>query len=106
MAIHELATNAVKYGALPCAQSRVEIAWRIEPDGVGEQEFVLDWSEFGVPAVRPPERRVFGTTVIERGLAHELSGSARLEFATEAIRAGLFARLSAMRFGYAPAPAS
>jgi two-component system CheB/CheR fusion protein len=106
MAIHELATNAVKYGALSSADGTIHIAWRIEPNGDGEQEFVLDWTESGGPSVRQPERRGFGTTLIERGLAHELSGSAELDFATGGLRASLRAPLSTLASGHALAVAS
>jgi len=88
MAIHELATNALKYGALSVPQGKVRIAWRVETTPA-ELQFVLDWVEQGGPPVAPPAHRGFGTTLIERGFAHELSGSATLEFAASGVRASL-----------------
>ena len=79
MAIHELATNAAKYGALSVRRGSVEVAWRIETSGE-EPSLLLHWIERGGPAVAPPGRRGVGAFLIEQGLAHELGGSARLAF--------------------------
>jgi two-component sensor histidine kinase len=79
MALHELATNAAKYGALSSPSGRVRIAWRIQ-DGPGAPRLELIWSESGGPTVTPPTRRGFGSRLIERGLAAELSGEARIQF--------------------------
>ena len=75
MAFHELSTNAVKYGALSNETGRVAISWTIE-NGVG----TLRWVESGGPVVKPPTSRGFGSRLIERGLAHDLAGEARLDF--------------------------
>jgi two-component system CheB/CheR fusion protein len=88
MAIHELATNAVKHGALSAPEGVVTISWRLETDGE-QAEFVLRWIETGGPPVVPPERRGFGITLIERGFAHELSGHATMAFEPEGVRATL-----------------
>ncbi|MBS0220124.1 MAG: PAS domain-containing protein [Proteobacteria bacterium] len=66
--IHELATNATKYGALSKEGGRVVVDWRIE-DTVKEAELVLAWREEGGPAASPPERRGFGSRLIQSGLA-------------------------------------
>ncbi len=92
MAAHELATNAAKYGALSDAAGWVEIAWGLnQPDG--SPGMWLTWSEHGGPPVDVPSRRGFGSRLIERGLAGELDGTARLDFRREGlvctIRAGL-----------------
>lgn len=92
MAIHELATNAVKYGALSVPQGTVEVTWQVEQDEDASQ-FVLEWIESGGPPVAAPLRQGFGTTLIERGFAHELSGSASIQFVTEGVRATLRAPL-------------
>jgi PAS domain S-box-containing protein len=76
LAIHELCTNAVKYGALSNDTGRVTIAWKVT-DGRTR----LVWTEFGGPPVSPPQRRGFGSRMLERALAGELGGSVTLEFA-------------------------
>jgi two-component system CheB/CheR fusion protein len=88
MAVHELATNAVKYGALSELQGKVCVTWRfLEEDG--REAFVLDWIEKDGPPVAHPTRRGFGMTVIERGFAHELGGHASVDFARDGLRARL-----------------
>lgn len=91
----------MKYGALSSADDTVDILWRIGPGEMGEQAFVLDWTESGGPSVRPPEHRGCGKTLIERGLAHGLSGSARLDLAAGGLRASRRAPLSTLAFGNA-----
>ncbi|MCR5879183.1 PAS domain-containing sensor histidine kinase [Phenylobacterium sp. J367] len=76
MALHELGTNAAKYGALSVAEGRVAVRWERE-DGALQ----LVWQERGGPPVVPPTRQGFGSRLIERGLPRELGGRARLEFA-------------------------
>lgn len=71
MALHEMATNAEKYGALSVPEGRVTIRWRIEP-GKGEPRFVLTWEESGGPPVAPPTQRGFGSRVIEDVPARKL----------------------------------
>jgi PAS domain S-box-containing protein len=80
LAFHELATNAVKYGALSSPGGRIDIAWAV--DG---EELTLDWREAGGPPVAEPQRRGFGSRLIERGLSHELGGAARLTFHREGL---------------------
>ncbi|HEY3740547.1 MAG TPA: chemotaxis protein CheB [Bryobacteraceae bacterium] len=72
--LHELGTNARKYGALSVLEARVSIEWRVD-DGHLE----IDWRERGGPAVTPPKTRGFGLNLIERGLAG-VEGSVALEF--------------------------
>jgi two-component system, chemotaxis family, CheB/CheR fusion protein len=79
LAVHELATNAVKYGALSQPSGRVEISWRID-DSVDPPELIFDWREKGGPPVKPPKRSGFGTEILERTLAFELKGRASLLF--------------------------
>ena len=83
MALHELCTNATKYGALSNAEGRVSVTWRVEPDG--EPRLRLTWRESGGPPVSPPERRGFGSRMIERALAAELQGQVRLDFRPEGL---------------------
>ena len=79
MAFHELATNAAKYGALSKAEGRALISWHIETDNQ-ESSVVIEWREVGGPIVKPPTRRGFGSRLIERGLAQELGGRARIDY--------------------------
>jgi two-component sensor histidine kinase len=69
MAIHELCTNAITYGALSVAGGRVAIVWDIDAD-----RFRLRWQERGAPAVSAPERKGFGSLMIERALAVQVDG--------------------------------
>jgi two-component sensor histidine kinase len=81
MAMHELSTNAVKYGALSNAAGRVDVRWAVvaATDGAGER-LRIEWRERDGPAVTQPARRGFGSRLVERGLAGELGGTARLHF--------------------------
>lgn len=85
LAIHELATNALKYGALSIPSGRVEVAWDVAaaPDGPVVQ---LRWIESGGPAVEPPQARGFGSRLIERGLQSEIDAEVRLDFRSEGVR--------------------
>jgi len=79
LAFHELATNAAKYGALSTNKGRVNIFWEAQPAGE-PQEILLQWRESGGPVVEPPSRKGFGTMLIEKVLAYEAEGEAKLEF--------------------------
>lgn len=92
LALHELATNATKYGALSVPEGRVAIAWRLE-ERDDARWLTLDWRERGGPPVTPPARRGFGTRMIERSLSADLRGEARIGFDPEGVTAELRARL-------------
>lgn len=78
MALHELSTNAIKYGALSIPAGSIAIVWTIDqPD----QTFCMRWSEHGGPAVIPPEKSGFGTTVIEKMAAISVGGEVELDYA-------------------------
>ncbi|KQT52404.1 MULTISPECIES: PAS domain-containing sensor histidine kinase [unclassified Aureimonas] len=79
MALHELCTNAVKYGSLSVDGGRVGIAWRTQPVQGGER-LRLVWTERGGPPVAKPSRKGFGSRLIERGLAAELGGDVEIAF--------------------------
>ena len=79
IAIHELATNAVKYGAFSNDAGTIAIEWTIVPEAAGDR-LVLRWQERDGPTVLPPSRKGFGSWVIERGLAHELGGRVTLDY--------------------------
>ena len=85
--MHELISNAAKYGALSSTAGSVDIGWSRVPAagtdagaGAGAGDLVLTWKESNGPAVTPPTRRGFGSVVIERSLRHELKGSGILTF--------------------------
>ncbi|MBU6461538.1 MAG: PAS domain-containing protein [Bradyrhizobium sp.] len=78
LAIHELATNALKYGALSKPEGRVEISWRIED--VDPPQLILDWRERGGPPPAASRRNGFGTELLERTLAFEFKGKTDLQF--------------------------
>ncbi len=79
MILHELATNAAKYGALSAPRGRLKVTWRRD-DRADPPHVHLSWIEESGPPVKPPARRGFGTKLIERGTAHELHGKATLDF--------------------------
>jgi len=83
MALHELATNAAKYGALSNAGGRVAVAARA---GDGGGRLRIDWSERGGPPTGEPDRRGFGTRLIEEALAHEAGGRVALSFPPDGLR--------------------
>jgi two-component system CheB/CheR fusion protein len=77
LALHELATNAIKYGALSVPDGRVDVTWSIEPENA---HIHLFWRESGGPPVVAPERPGFGSRLIEQVLANELGTAAQLRF--------------------------
>jgi two-component sensor histidine kinase len=77
MALHELATNAAKHGALSSKCGAVDVAWQIDP---GDRQLRIRWSETGGPPVRPPVRSGFGRLLLERALASDLGGEVQLDF--------------------------
>jgi PAS domain S-box-containing protein len=79
MALHELATNASKYGALSTDAGQVNISWRA--DGL----FKMNWTERHGPPVRPPDRRGFGTTVMESMAKQAVDGAVELEYDTAGV---------------------
>jgi len=90
MALHELCTNAVKYGALSGETGRVRISWHLE-ETVDHPILDLCWQEIDGPPVSPPERSGFGSLMIERILSSQIEGKAEMRFAED----GLIARLRA-----------
>lgn len=93
MAIHELATNSMKYGALSAAGGEVTVRWALEPTD-GDQCLRLRWTESGGPRVCPPERLGFGTQLIEQVLAEDFGGKVNLCYAPEGLRFVLTTKLS------------
>jgi two-component sensor histidine kinase len=79
MAFHELATNALKHGALSVPEGRVKIFWNITEAG----RVVVHWTESSGPRVEPPTRKGFGTRLLEQGIARELDGVAEADYCAE-----------------------
>lgn len=84
LALHELATNAAKYGALSVPTGHVSITWRWVPE-TNPKAVEIVWLERGGPKVSPPEQRGFGSVVIERNLAKTLEADVHLAFESEGI---------------------
>jgi PAS domain S-box-containing protein len=80
LALHELATNAGKYGALSADRGRVDISWRTDDD-----TFTMTWTERGGPPVSSPKRRGFGTIVMEAMAARSVDGTVGLDYAASGV---------------------
>ena len=85
MVLHELATNATKYGALSTPGGRVAIDWALQ----GGDKVELFWSESGGPPVEKPDHAGFGSTLIERGFAAQIGGTATLRFDPKGVTCAL-----------------
>jgi two-component sensor histidine kinase len=92
MALHELGTNALKYGALSVDGGSVSLSWR-----TGDSRFRLRWEERDGPAVSPPGRTGFGSRMIQRGLSAELQGEAHIDFRPAGVVCTIDAPLDAIR---------
>ena len=85
LAIHELSTNAAKYGALSVPGGRISIHWELVKENLAR----IDWIESGGPRVGLPNKRGFGTDLIEKIVAHELRHPVELEFHPDGVRCNL-----------------
>jgi two-component sensor histidine kinase len=88
MALHELATNASKYGALSCLEGRVSVSWELHGDRLH-----LNWKEGGGPPVSSPARKGFGSRLFERLLSGELDGNIQVEYPVTGVRCSVTAVL-------------
>lgn len=79
IALHELATNAVKYGSFSSDAGKIDIDWTVASGAAGDR-LLIRWRERDGPTVITPTRKGFGSWVIERGLAHELKGNVTLDY--------------------------
>lgn len=91
LAMHELATNSFKYGALSVPEGSVKIAWTISTDG--KRLLQLRWQELDGPPVTPPYATGFGRRMIERALASELKGEVELQFSAGGVICDIAAEL-------------
>ncbi|WP_373489755.1 PAS domain S-box protein [Parasphingorhabdus sp.] len=80
MAVHELATNAAKYGALSTAEGFISIGWQLEDGDGSDRRFSIHWTEKGGPRVEAPSRTGFGSTIIDQLLAASLEGEVELDW--------------------------
>jgi PAS domain S-box-containing protein len=93
--IHELATNATKYGALSRPTGRVSIQWKVE--GTGEEaEFRFRWQEHDGPPVKPPTREGFGRVLLEKLVAQDFGAKPKVSFAPEGLSYEIHAPFSAI----------
>lgn len=81
--LHEMMTNAAKYGALSNPEGRVEISWSMDDQG----RCVIEWREHGGPAVTPPDRTGFGSTLIQNTITYDLGGQVHLDYHRDGLRA-------------------
>lgn len=81
--LHEMMTNAAKYGSLSVAKGRLDISWSFDETG----DCLITWRESGGPTVAKPMRSGFGTTLIERTLQHDLGGEVVMDFASSGLKA-------------------
>jgi PAS domain S-box-containing protein len=98
LAIHELATNATKYGALSNSVGYVDVRWSI---GIidGEARFRFDWKEIDGPPVAKPERRGFGSRLIEQILASDFGTESRIEYAPSGVNCSVTSSLESLQSG-------
>lgn len=89
MVLHELATNAAKYGALSSTAGVLNVKWHVV-EGPATRRLEIDWRESGGPPVSPPTRRGFGSRLVERAVKQELNGESKIDFAP----AGLHCRIA------------
>jgi two-component sensor histidine kinase len=83
LVIHELGTNASKYGALSVPGGKVAVTWQAE--GGSEPAITLRWEESGGPGVSPPTSTGFGSMLIENSIAYELEGRTQLDYRREGL---------------------
>jgi two-component sensor histidine kinase/PAS domain-containing protein len=88
LALHELATNASKYGALSCPEGRVTVQWEVQ-----EGLLHFGWEENGGPPVAPPTRKGLGTRLLEELVARDLDGETKLTYDVAGVRCNIIAKL-------------
>jgi two-component sensor histidine kinase len=92
IALHELATNALKYGALSADHGSIAVRWTTQDD-----RFRMRWEERGGPPVTAPDHQGFGTRMIEGGLRHELQGDVKIDYEPGGVVCTIDAPLGAIR---------
>ena len=84
LALHELVTNAAKYGALSIVAGRIALTWEVQPDRIN-----FEWIELNGPKVKPPKRRGYGTRVFSGGIEHQLGGIVDFNWHPDGLRCKL-----------------
>ncbi len=92
LTLHELATNATKYGALSAEGGRIDLVWRLTGEE-GARRLNVRWAESGGPPVTQPERKGFGSRLIERALAHNLDAQIEITFPPTGVVCEIDARM-------------
>lgn len=103
MIVHELSTNAIKYGALSTEHGRIDVNWTRNVAG-DQWEIILDWKESGGPKVEPPARRGFGSKLIERGITSSVKSTVVMEFKPEGLHARFLTRVAGSNLETLPSP--
>jgi two-component sensor histidine kinase len=85
MALHELTTNAAKYGALSMLGGKVEVTWRVITEAT-KRHLEFDWIESGGPAVTPPARKGFGDQLLEVVLPRQISATTSVDYHADGMR--------------------
>jgi len=98
LVLHELTTNAIKYGALSAAGGWVSLEWKIE-DEAGARSLLVEWGEQAGPPVRLPERQGFGTSLIANSIKHQLSGTINIDWQPTGLRVSLVVPLDGQMAG-------
>jgi two-component system, chemotaxis family, CheB/CheR fusion protein len=97
MVIFELATNAVKYGALSKPEGRVELVWSQNSEvrsGKGITTIIFEWKESGGPPITEPQRKGFGLSLLEGEIGYRLGGTVETSFRPQGLRARFSVPLS------------
>ena len=89
MVLHELATNAAKYGAFSTGNGRVSIQWDLRPNGYARSHLVFEWQEIGGPLVEAPDKSSYGTSTIRDLIPYEFGGAVDLVLAPDGARCRL-----------------
>lgn len=96
LVLHELATNAAKYGALSVGSGRLKIAWEVLRNGSDDGRFRFNWSETGGPPASPPARKGFGSVIITSVIGAELSCTPTMQYAESGFEYQLECSLSTL----------
>jgi PAS domain S-box-containing protein len=100
MVLHELATNAAKYGSLSAPSGALDVKWSVA-NGAAPPRLLITWQETGGPEVRPPARLGFGSRLLDRTVNHQLNGSAKLTFEPGGLHCRIEVPLAAQKSGVA-----
>ena len=96
LVIHELATNAAKYGCLSVPSGRIEVSWELTGTGSDDERFVFKWLETQGPPVNPPAHKGFGSVIITSVIGSELNCAPTMDYAKDGFRYRLECSLSAL----------